>query len=310
MTTALKADFSTHYGDVEAAIMDQGAKLHYDFSSSIRGGEDLNKFCSAPTRTLEVLAFAGRLLRKDPNIELVDRAVIPTDYLPEGSTGRMLLDVLNASHTPVDGGDRPTFTCQMPIDVMACGYAEAGFLTAISRLRKEAVGHRTADRKPGHVTVFVDQEGDPLLVQKSDGERSALSVGEIVINGIPYPAGSLFGIRTLLDYHVTRSDSRHLPQLNHQLSVLPAAMVSHISFKRLSAYGVPVAERGKVFMATTKNQEGDRFTHRGYELTLDEIKEYAVKAVARENARTTLAKNWRQLRFMIRRQAQPIEYQF
>lgn len=237
-------DFVTPFGDVLNVAKKQGVVV--DRRIERLKEEDFGlDFCYAPNLVLKGIAFAGQILRKDPDTALVDKPIELTKKVPRGSLGHLFLDILNGSIEPVNDVSRVSFVCAGALSAEACAYAETGFANAIKGLRNYV---QDRDTPSGFLRsiVYVDENNSPTILQKYDGAKTGLTLAPIVINGIPYPPGSIARVETTADYYRDAAESSAHISWQDRIGpeVAPTVAISKIGFKRVSAYGLPVGERG------------------------------------------------------------------
>jgi hypothetical protein len=121
----------------------------------------------------------------------------------------------------------------------ACFEAEPMF----SSLYNGQIGEE-ADDELGTVLVFDDKEGKPVLVQKTRGVGSALGLSEIDMEGVHYPAGTLYSLystRSRELHRLHRRQGKPLGPLRTEHHTLNT--IDSIAPVRLSLLALPPAER-------------------------------------------------------------------
>jgi hypothetical protein len=116
----------------------------------------------------------------------------------------------------------------------SCSAAEEGFARTVVQMSKiDPSGKMEA---PFQAFTHDDQV---VLLRKTDGLPSALSLSEIRLNGVPFPPGSLFSVltnaRVKEDFAYTHG--RDKPQ------ILSTNEISELAFLRLSAFAFEPEER-------------------------------------------------------------------
>lgn len=195
-------------------------------------------YCYQPGEWYGAAATAGALLREDPELELTD-APIAAERLGEGTPTVAQLavrSILNASLDRVPGTNPATsFFCGSPPVVNSCSKAEEGFAATIEDM--VALGEGKREPKQGWTLIIDDDR--PVAVTKTHGDRSTLSFETFYVNGIPYPAGSLF--RAMASRSVRFTEAQRI--------TMPSVMLAFVGFLRLSAYAAEPKSRG-VFEST------------------------------------------------------------
>ena len=214
----------------------------------------------APTSMLKAMVVAGSMLREEPDRPLVINQTIDVET---GSfhtfTQLTLATMLNASNRPIDAQDtRPQFNELATEPINTCAEAESRFAETFFSL-----GYDKPEELMGS-QVFVDEEQVPVLLRKDFGEKSTIALSDIVIKGVPYPAGSL--VRLEIAGDISRDSVVMYGQLpDSGLEVLPLGLVENIAFSRLSAFALPAPERRLAFrmeLIGINNPDSRRFVTR------------------------------------------------
>jgi hypothetical protein len=188
---------------------------------------------------LAMLTHAGKLLRRDPLLELATQPLRPTRQMRQDVAAKALIDVINTSVERVEPDDT-TFSVQFDSarDIDACPYAEIGFANTTIGLKSP----RRMSLFDGSQIILNDQD-EPIFIRKAEGVPSALSLQEFIVNGVLYPAGSI--TRLELDTDHREDDEVYPIPVAGMVEFIPAEAVTKVAFKRLSAYAFPVSERSK-----------------------------------------------------------------
>ena len=194
--------------------------------------EDLPvELCWTPNNWYAAIAAAGQILRKDPTQHLANSPVRKQFHLGHKNVLQTYLtDIVNASITPVHSNDPYTsFNCSGAKKLDTCRGAEISYCSTFKAL--EVFGSH--EYQIGY-TIFRNAQWGAVALRKHFGEPSTLSLVDIVINGIPYPAGSFF-----------RADLAHEDTFDGDkaIKVLPANRIDRIGFLRLSPFAVPPRQR-------------------------------------------------------------------
>jgi hypothetical protein len=199
--------------------MKQGVGLNPEVVQAAENGTP-NTFypCHTPQALFAAIAEAGRTLRKDPDAQLAKKPL-------EGDWGddiraATLQRMINDSITHPDMGDLPSFKSDGIGPLSTCARADNDFTRILSDF----------PNIPDIPTrIVLDEEGEPIIVQKFHNNiPSALSLSDIVIDNVRYPAGSLLSMEVQED-NPDISD-RDRPQL----TVASMDEVEKLGFLRLS----------------------------------------------------------------------------
>ena len=217
----------------------QGATLHTAIEDRTRS---LGFPCAAYEGLDAEISNAGALLRTNPNLVLATGSQpIELPAMADLSTFT-LTAIINATlpggHISIPGRD----FISSPGGVLdCCQESEQRFAATFRELENFP--------KRAPCDIILDDDEQPLLIRKG-GIPTALSLGRLVINHIPYPAGSLFRVDTPHDasYDEMGNMRHHNPIVGtHGLRVLGKEEVLRIGFLRISAYAYEpeIRERAK-----------------------------------------------------------------
>lgn len=187
-----------------------------------------------PTGILSAVKNAGEALREDPDRVLTDSLINPDWGFSTNVSTRTLIEILNSSleKSPIPSHE-VQFTCSPAEKLDTCSFADLSFLRTIV-----TVEYVSPDQPAAHgCQIIANQAGSPIFVRKYLGNPSAISLKDVYINGIPYPAGSIFSLEA-------PDDEDSLPEpSSHKVQEIPLRNIGRISFLRLSAFALPPAER-------------------------------------------------------------------
>lgn len=181
----------------------------------------------APVRRL--IAPAGAELRR-PNPREMATALLPESIVPEASTSDwtsvgVLRSIINASIEPVMDTNAITFgsESQSRETAQTCRATEPHFARTIARLQ---------DSDPAQPVPFLGgtlytYNDNVFAIGKQAGLPVSLLLDDIILNGAPYPAGSLM--------HTETTEER-----NGTVRLHSAASGLRMSFVRLSAFAYPI----------------------------------------------------------------------
>lgn len=190
---------------------------------------------------LKAIFAAGRLLREQPHLRLADYPIAPSPWA-EDTTVETLIAIVNASITPqFFTMTQHNFISPLGKVEDICDYADTGFANTLGWLGWAAY----SDNIPMGCQLYMADD-EPLLLRKSDGVPSALSLESLIINGIPYPAGSILRLDAVGDH---RDQPAHL-QWPSKVELRPLDDITNLSFQRLSAFALTTGERAKLFAST------------------------------------------------------------
>lgn len=205
---------------------EQGVTLHPALTEDTHPTEVEARFeyaCHTPSDMLRAIAMAGGLLREKPWEQLADQ---PVDLgsklsgrLARSTAAQALAGIINGSI------DRPAAESDMadlpgsPDGIDACRAAEYRFAQALLAL----------ESGEGRCQIIGDET--PALFRKfCKGSWSALSLRPLGVDGVPYPAGSIFQVDLA-------------PRSIDVVQSISLDEVKGLSFVRLSAYGLGLRER-------------------------------------------------------------------
>lgn len=180
-----------------------------------------------------------RLLDRKPDKPLAKEKI----EIPENAStlGKYVLGMINNSISrPRARGTTAKFTSR-PAGIVDTGtYAEERFAKACDLLP-----HEHDDVPHG---VLVDRKRRPMMLLKEIGFLSGMSLRQIALNGILYPAGTLFRVQESPDYKSTIIDGYEV--IHSHRTESDGVLVSNIdamSPQRYSLFSFLPTERSKVF---------------------------------------------------------------
>lgn len=225
---------------VHPAVLDAAAQGR----SSVDWTAEPDGFCAA-------VVEAGDILRKNPDRKLADATIVPPANerhpLNRSLAARTLIGMVNASveRLPATGRDN-TFECLGTRAIEACLTADRDFGRVIRQMRAPGKLLTGEDQVVGYQLITGERNG-PLAVRKGVGEPSTLSFVDMTINGIPYPAGSILRAE-ILDDRTTETSSGYSTSVPRGVHArVDVGRVSHIAFRRLSAFAGDPSRRRRDF---------------------------------------------------------------
>lgn len=214
----------------------QGVELDPRIISSGQGINTL-PYCYTPTDVLTAVAGASALARNTPGANLANKAISGKPW-ENDLAARTLQHIINGSVAPLSNtAPQTTFTSDKTSKLNTCLEAEYRFIELFRSLQRYASGSApiTAILKG---ELFVANNG-PLMIRKFNGQPSTLTLNRIVVNGIPYPPGSIVGIITRRDLEESAKSS--------SLIITSARNIATIGLLRLSAFAERPKKRTEVF---------------------------------------------------------------
>lgn len=143
-------------------------------------------------------------------------------------------------------------------EIGSCSQAEEFFLE---------IAHGRV-RRGGHVNLFVDDDGRPLLVEKMAlGEsHSAMAIAPVAVGGVRLPPGALFALRYPADTAPLRDTA-----CGH---VFPLPAIAQARFLRLTTLAVSPAARARAFSAQFEAQQRNNLLSPGT-TTIEDLRAFA-----------------------------------
>jgi hypothetical protein len=226
-----------NFCDIVALCDDQSIRLHDEIEHSVDASIKSQAYCHTPEDILLAVAQSGKLLRKCPSLNLANGMIVIPDTSSLSVPAKTFIEIVNASLVPLQkissARSIPFFEAENCCSLDTCKYAETSFGNIISSVLAQKARSGT-----GYQT-FRTQRGRPLFVRKGSGEPSALTLVDIVINGIPYPAGSLVRIDHFMDKKKRILDRAPL----NGIEDLTVTGIDRIAFLRLSAFALDSLRR-------------------------------------------------------------------
>lgn len=205
------------------ACTQQGVSINPNIVQAAENGTPSTFYpCHTPEALFAAIAEAGRTLRKDPDAQLAKKK-LEGDF-SDDVRAATLQQMINDSITRPDVDGIPNFKSDGIGPLSVCARADADFTRILSDF---------PDIPDIPTRIITDDEGQPLLVQKFHNQiPSVLSLGEVVVDHVRYPAGSLFSMEIRDDDANVRDRDRP------QLSVANMDDVEKLGFLRLSMLAV------------------------------------------------------------------------
>lgn len=89
---------------------------------------------------------------------------------------------------------------------------------------------------------IITHQGEPLLLQKTQGEKTALALSKVAIENVEYPAGSLLALHVTRDLQPAENKYRTEIALS-EMQVVPSQEVVGLSFLRPSLFAFEPVDR-------------------------------------------------------------------
>jgi hypothetical protein len=205
--------------------------------------------------------IAGHIIRQnarlvdEETIELAEQKLSPTEFMSPG--GRILKRIVNSS---LDVRNQRGYA-QRTSDYLedTCSNAEYSFIETIAELRRPP-------RAKCHSARLIGSPDKPLLLQKFEGVKSALSLCALTIDGVTFPPGSIMGVDLKRDFDAGKD--KYVPRLpQNTRAIVPASEIEHMTFLRPSlfafsrparlAYASPFIQETKVESARQRGRMVD-----------------------------------------------------
>lgn len=192
-----------------------------------------------PTNVFAAIGAAARLRRKQRAMgEQQILTQTRVDFSPQTIFESLLQDMLNQSLDPASQSDFNTRACK-EYDT-SCITSEHLFGKAIAALEVHMPESATYNNEYGVRVIAKDNK--PLFIHKMEGSKTALSLQQLTVDGILYPAGSIIGIHVRGDLQT--KTGRYTPQVEpNALQVIDAQEVVGADFLRPSLFMMPPAAR-------------------------------------------------------------------
>ncbi len=199
-------------------------------------------------------AFAGAawLLRNKPGLQLINRSLVPDDIASTDSASYQLITLLNSTRIIANGDSWDTsFTSSKVGSGDSCMAAEEAFSQTFAGMKGLAkrllAGHSAGDSKG--FELFVGERQRPIFLRKSIGEPTVLTLHDITINGVRYPAGTIARLNTEKDdrqklRRLRDGHGTYRPIVSESaFRLFSVAEIKRLGALRLSAFATPPAER-------------------------------------------------------------------
>lgn len=220
------AEFASRCGDSGFPLDSRLVNHKYLDLNAI--GEDL------PNSWYAAVAAAGQILGDQPDIALTRNALLDDILGAEpGFAQHTLLRIISDSLFRVNNSDSgTTFGSGSKLQMGSCLNAEVWFGETFDAMEQPGFNRYSSHGKPIGWTILTSG-CEPIAVTKSLAIGSTLSLAEFVLNGVRYPAGSLFALKYNGIETPDRFDKFTTSSLN----------VAKLAFMRLTAFALPPSRR-------------------------------------------------------------------
>ena len=268
--------------EAECEAVDAG--LHVWLITAAQAGASSLLSTYEPTPIYAAIAQAGDLLRKQPGTKLAN-GFVPEGEATDGTARRVLAAIINASLDPGSfvSPDR-TFIGKEVRKVAVCDLAERYFADTIAHMEHvlDPAHHEAPpdDYDEMGYQVIVGADGQAIAIRKSGAHNSTLSLVDLTINGIPYPAGSLLRMEVTSDPVEDNITTLDVP--DGEFTIIDSSQVTNVAFMRLSAWALVPAERAVDFggMITSMSSGGEQLQANVVAYTpIERVRAIAARAV-------------------------------
>ena len=194
---------------------------------------------------------------------------IPEDITPPYTPLHLLTSLLNNMHRPASAKS-PTPTHQ-PIQhqgLNSCPSAEPNFASTLMRLKNNERTKNTG------CNIFVNEIGEPYLLQKCYGEPTALTLGQMNIGKIAIPPGTILSLLTTVE-------GQSKDMLGRARCVAyPRHKILGAYFMRFSEFAFAASTRHYSQKAWNRNKEGLDLLHK---LEPDQLQPFVANAIRKRN---------------------------
>lgn len=274
------------FADFAAACQNQQVEIHDELYRA--AATDVSDIFSArsylPSGLQAAISQAGKLTRQAPGEPLADGYLDASYDFRTDTSSRSLIDLLNATLERQPDLPRQlaiNFDGPAPEELDTCHLADYCFMVTASGL-----GRMTKKAKVLQGCQIFTHFGTPAMLRKSSGVESAMSLREVSLNGIPYPAGSIFS----LDFR-SQGDVYNPDAPAERVEVLASRRIDAASFLRLSAFALDPAERLDAgFRASTACRKGE--TELFYRATIQDFRFAAEDALVKLEENSDMARSF------------------
>ncbi len=240
-----------------------------------------------PSPTLAAVANAGKLVRV-PKPRALSVEPFPEEAFEIEDIGmHSLVAIVNASHSrvtrprplPADSFHFKHVIKRDVRDINTCARADNYFYKTITDIATDYRGSETG--------YHIIRKGvTPILLTKYRGEPSSLSLVDMVINGFPFPRGSLFRADIALRAFgagAVREGATRFAVYSGAAEILPHTAIARLTFLRLSALCLPSGERGRFKSGKPRLSNVDETVRDT--LTIDDIRRQLAELIKANPAR-------------------------
>jgi hypothetical protein len=268
--------------------MEQQPQLHLTLHSALQHPGEFPE--SVDTSCIEGTYFwgalvAGHLLRmgaQKPELQsftkLANRA-LTADQLTEPSA-QLLKGIINSSlDRYANGHGFMQRTSDRVEDV--CHLSELHFVSTLRDLGRPSGDFRGAR--------LIGEPDNPLLLQKFKGINTALSLQELIIDGVTFPAGSIMGVDLKRDFDAHKGKYAPIPPKN-SFTIVPPAEIDHMTFLRPSLFALAPEVRGAYIdaHALELDEDADEAIGAWPDDLIDDIEDTTLDQIRRTLARFSI----------------------
>lgn len=218
LPTVSAREFREHYPEIGFAFGDNACAPEC-FVSTDRGHE--------PSTVDELVRAAVGYRQLNPNTPLADDILeAPDSPVSSSYAANLLISICNQSQEQPTTAD--SFGWDADCDFGTCGLAEPRFAALLHDMEKRTYGVGAR--------LYIDSgSGEPLLLQKHPGSKTALTLKPLQLNGITFEPGWITGI--------TDGDGNSIRPDEYSLQTSNMACVGALSPQRPSAFAYPQNQR-------------------------------------------------------------------
>lgn len=171
-----------------------------------------------PARKL--LAVAAWLLREGPPGMALANTIIEETVHPGDDVSSILRRVINTTINPLDVVPGFSFSRHSDRVANSCRFAETDFARTLNAIKQMQVDNKPPGEYGGE--IFVDEDGQAVILRKSKGFSSGLALADSSIGGTLVPKGALLYVETpegRQGYNILPGDRFHIRPMDDVVDI-------------------------------------------------------------------------------------------
>lgn len=221
---------SFDFRDFETLCKDQHVRLHESITNAGTGGASKLRWTYEPTSMFAAVDAAAMLAHSDICERLATKPVTLDEAHTKSTLSQTLAHIVNFGFARIEAQIEDYGFAGGLVPIETCDEAEPRFQETLEGLKTQ-LRDRPPRMRPSGAQIITER-GKPIILRKGGGVESGLTLEQVTIRGIKYPAGSIVNMRLNRDRNTT---DIHAPVVaDEHVEVIDADEVDAVRFVRLS----------------------------------------------------------------------------